>query len=72
MKETQDPRIQIRECPVCTREWLEWGCSSFMTCKRCRERERCAKIAEGGHFIHDAALDAQFGKVVAAAIRREA
>jgi len=36
-----------------------------------QERERCAKIAEGGRFLHDDAPDARFGKACAAAIRRE-
>lgn len=33
------------------------------------EREQCAKIAEGGSFLHDDAPDARFGKACAAAIR---
>jgi hypothetical protein len=35
------------------------------------ERERCAKIAEGGCFLHDDAPDARFGKACAKAIRGE-
>lgn len=34
------------------------------------ERERCAKVAEGGNFLHDDAPTARFGREVAAAIRR--
>jgi hypothetical protein len=33
------------------------------------ENERCAKVAEGGRFLHDDAPDARFGKACAAAIR---
>ncbi len=33
------------------------------------ERERCAKVAEGGSFLHDDAPDAKFGKACAKAIR---
>ena len=33
------------------------------------ERERCAKIAEGGCFLHEKAPDAMFGKACAKAIR---
>jgi hypothetical protein len=33
------------------------------------EREQCAKVCEGGHFLHDEAADARFGKACAAAIR---
>ena len=35
-----------------------------------REREACAKLAEGGSFVHADAPDARFGRAVAAAIRR--
>lgn len=34
------------------------------------ERERCARVAEGGRFLHDDAPTARFGREVAAAIRR--
>ena len=33
------------------------------------EREACAKVCEGGSFLHDDAPDARFGKACAAAIR---
>lgn len=33
------------------------------------EREACARVAEGGRFLHDDAPDARFGKACAAAIR---
>ena len=33
------------------------------------EREACAKVCEGGNFLHDEAPDARFGKACAAAIR---
>ena len=33
------------------------------------EREACAKVCEGGSFLHDDAQDARFGKACAAAIR---
>ena len=33
------------------------------------EREECAKVCEGGSFLHDDAPDARFGKACAAAIR---
>lgn len=36
------------------------------------ERERAAKVAEGGRFLHDDAPDARFGKACAAAIREAA
>lgn len=35
------------------------------------ERERCAKVAENGSFLHSESLEAQFGRAVAAAIRRQ-
>jgi hypothetical protein len=34
------------------------------------EREACAKVAEGGSFLHDASPAAHFGRECAAAIRR--
>lgn len=34
------------------------------------ERERCAKVIEGGSFLHDQAPEAIFAKEAAAAIRR--
>lgn len=33
------------------------------------EREACARVAEGGRFLHDDAPDARFGKACADAIR---
>ena len=33
------------------------------------EREACAKVCEGGNFLHDEAPDARLGKACAAAIR---
>ena len=33
------------------------------------ERNECAKVAEGGAFLHDDAPDARFGKACAKAIR---
>jgi hypothetical protein len=34
------------------------------------ETERCAKVAEEGSFLHADSLEANFGRQVAAAIRR--
>ena len=34
-----------------------------------KEREACAKVCEGGNFLHDEAPDARLGKACAAAIR---
>ena len=34
------------------------------------EREACAKVAEGGSFLHNASPAAHFGRECAAAIRR--
>lgn len=36
---------------------------------RAEEREACAKVAEGGRFLHDDSLAARFGKECAEAIR---
>lgn len=33
------------------------------------EREACAKVAEGGSFLHDDSPEARFGKACAKAIR---
>jgi hypothetical protein len=33
------------------------------------EREACAKVCENGHFLHEEAPDALFGKACTAAIR---
>lgn len=38
-------------------------------CEIDTEREACAKVCENGHFLHDEAADARFGKACAAAIR---
>ena len=34
-----------------------------------KEREACARVCEGGNFLHDEAPDARLGKACAAAIR---
>ena len=42
---------------------------AFANLVAAKEREACAKVCEGGNFLHDEAPDARLGKACAAAIR---
>ena len=59
------PAITRYGLAVVTIKWME----SFAALVAAAEREACAKVCEGGSFLHDDAPDARFGKACAAAIR---
>ena len=44
--------------------WIAWEAAANA------EREACARVAEGGSFLHENAPDAIFGKACAGAIRK--
>ena len=50
-------------------DWIARSFKARLGQEREAEREACAKVCEGGSFLHDDAPDARFGKACAAAIR---